>query len=60
MKVELAETGEALALQLVERSEPAAPVPSSLDERIKAALAAAACPLPFAEPPLPCPCHHAL
>lgn len=43
------EAGEALALQLVERSEAAASVPSSLDERITAALAAAAYPIPFAE-----------
>jgi len=49
MKIELVEAGEALALQLVERSEAAAPVPSSLDERITAALAEAASPLPFAE-----------
>jgi hypothetical protein len=49
MKIELVEAGEALALQLVERSETAAPVPSSLDERITAALAAAASPIPFAE-----------
>jgi hypothetical protein len=49
MKIELVEVGEALALQLVERSEVTAPVPSSLDERIMAALAAAASPIPFAE-----------
>jgi hypothetical protein len=49
IKIELAELGEALALQIVERSEPAQPVPSSLDERITAALAAAASPIPFAE-----------
>jgi hypothetical protein len=49
MKVELVASGEALALQLVERSEPEAPVSNSLDERITAALAAAASPLPFAE-----------
>src|SRR5262247_582702 len=49
MKIELVEAGEALALQLVERSEAAAPVPSSLDERITAALADAAAPLPFTE-----------
>jgi hypothetical protein len=46
MKIELIEAGEALALQLVERSEAAASVPSSLDERITAALAAAASPIP--------------
>jgi hypothetical protein len=49
MKIKLIEAGEALALELVERSETAAPVPSSLDERITAALAAAASPIPFAE-----------
>ena len=49
MKIELVEAGEALALQLVERSEAAAPVPCSLDERITAALADAAAPIPFAE-----------
>lgn len=49
MKLELVEAGEALALQLVERTDAAAPVPSSLDERITAALANAASPIPFAE-----------
>src|SRR5499433_1440081 len=45
MKVELVEAGEALALQLVERSETEAPAPSSLDERIAAVLTAAASPM---------------
>jgi AAA domain len=54
MKIELVEAGEALALQLVERSEATTPVPSSLDERITAALADAASPVPFAE--LRCKC----
>jgi len=49
MKIELVEAGDALALQLVERSEPAVPVPVSIDERIMAALAAAASPIPFAD-----------
>jgi hypothetical protein len=49
MKIELVEVGEALALQLVERSEPAAPAPSSLDERITAVLGTIASPMPFAE-----------
>jgi AAA domain len=49
MKIELLEAGEALALQLVERSEAVVPVPSSLDERITAALAAAPSAIPFAE-----------
>ena len=48
MKVELVEAGEALALQLVERSDTEPTAPSSLDERITAALAAASS-LPFAE-----------
>jgi RecA-family ATPase len=49
MKIELAQTGEALALQLVAPGEPATPTPSTLDERITSALAAAPTPLPFAE-----------
>jgi len=50
MKIELVEAGEALALHIAERCEaPPPPMPSSLDERIAAALAAAASPLPFAE-----------
>jgi len=49
MKIALVEAGEALALQLVERSETEAPAPSSLDDRITAALAAATSPLPFAQ-----------
>jgi hypothetical protein len=49
MKIELVEAGEALALQLVECRDAAAPVPSSLDERITAALGNAASPIPFAE-----------
>src|SRR5262245_7977538 len=49
MRIELIEAGEALALQLVERSEPTAPAPSSLDERITAALTNAASPIPFVE-----------
>jgi hypothetical protein len=49
MKLELVETGEALALHLVERGESAAPVPSTLDEPITAALANASSPIPFAE-----------
>ena len=49
MKIELVEAGEALALQLVERSDTEPPAPSSLDERITATLAAAASPIPFAD-----------
>jgi RecA-family ATPase len=49
IKIELAQSGEALALQLVAPGEPAIPVPSTLDERITSALAEAASPLPFGE-----------
>jgi hypothetical protein len=49
MKIELVEAGEALALQVVDRSDPPAPVATSLDERITVALAAAPSPIPFAE-----------
>jgi len=49
MRIELLEAGEALALHLADRSEPATAAPSSLDERIAAALADAASPLPFGE-----------
>jgi hypothetical protein len=49
MRIELVEAAEALALQVADRSEPATPAPSSLDERIASALADAAFPLPFGE-----------
>ena len=49
MKIALVEAGEALALQLVERNDDPAPVATSLNERITAALAAAASPMAFAE-----------
>jgi hypothetical protein len=49
MKVELVASGEALALQLVERSDTEPPAPTSLDERIMTALATAPSPIPFAE-----------
>ena len=39
----------ALALEVVDRRDPATPPPSSLDERITATLAGAAAALPFAE-----------
>ena len=48
MKIELVQSGEALALEVVDRSETTTPVLRSLDERITSALAAAS-PLPFAE-----------
>jgi AAA domain len=49
IRIELVEAAEALALQVADRSEPATPAPSSLDERIASALADAAAPLPFGE-----------
>jgi hypothetical protein len=50
MRVELVEAGDALALQVADnRSDPAPPAPSTLDERIVAVLAEAASPLPFGE-----------
>jgi RecA-family ATPase len=49
MKVELAQAGEALALQVVDQPHPAKPVPRSLDERITMALGTTASALPFAE-----------
>src|SRR5262249_2712012 len=49
MKLELAERGEALALQVLDQPAPSKPTPRSLDERITAALSGAAAPLPFAE-----------
>jgi RecA-family ATPase len=49
MKIALVEAGEALALQLVERNDDLAPAATSLDERITAALAAAASPMAFAK-----------
>jgi len=49
IRIELVEAGEALALRVPDRSEPATVAPSSLDERIASALADAASPLPFGE-----------
>lgn len=49
IRIELVEAAKALALQVADRSEPATPAPSSLDERIASALADAASPLPFGE-----------
>ena len=45
--IELAQRGLALALEVAERSEPAAPTPNTLDDRIITALADR--PLPFLE-----------
>lgn len=47
--LELAERGDALALETVERSAPAEAPPASVDERITRALADADRPLPLAE-----------
>ena len=47
--IELAQRGTALALQVVDRRDPATPPPSSLDERITATLASADAALPFAK-----------
>jgi hypothetical protein len=47
--IELAQCGTALALEVVDRRDPATPPPSSLDERITATLAGADAALPFAE-----------
>jgi len=49
MTIELAQRGPALALEVVDRRDPATPPPSSLDERITTALAEADHPVPFAE-----------
>ena len=49
MRVELVQSGEALALQLTTDREPAPTRPSSLDERITSALADTASPIPFGE-----------
>jgi len=47
--LELAERGDALALEVVERRTPVSPEPISLNERITAVLTVAGRPLPFAE-----------
>src|SRR5580658_6195693 len=47
--IELAQRGDALALEVADRGEPVTSAPSSLDERITATLAGADAPLPFAE-----------
>jgi hypothetical protein len=47
--IELAQRGTALALEVIDRRDPATPPPSSLDERITATLAGADAALPFAE-----------
>ena len=47
--IELAQHGTALALEVIDRRDPATPPPSSLDERITATLAGADAALPFAK-----------
>jgi hypothetical protein len=47
MTIELAQRGDALALEVVDRRDPVTPAPTSLDERIVSALADR--PLPFTE-----------
>lgn len=46
--LELAQRGDALALEVIDRHAPAASAPSSLDERITTAIAEAGTALPFA------------
>ena len=49
LSLELAQRGDALALEVIERGAPPDPAPSSIDERITTALAAADRPLPITE-----------
>ena len=49
LTIELAQRGDALALEVADRREPVTPVPSTLDERILAILAEADQPVPFAD-----------
>ena len=49
LAIELAQRGDALALEVADRREPVTPAPSSLDDRILAILADADQPIPFAE-----------
>ena len=49
LTIELAQRGDALALEVADRREPVTPAPSSLDDRIIAALAEADRPLPFVD-----------
>jgi len=49
LTIELAQRGDALALEVADRREPMTPAPSSLDDRILAILADADHPIPFAE-----------
>jgi AAA domain len=49
LTIELAQRGDALALEVADRREAVTPAPTSLDERIIAILAEADQPVPFAE-----------
>ena len=49
LAIELAQRGDALALEVADRREPVTPAPSSLDDRILAFLAETDQPIPFAE-----------
>ena len=49
LTIELAQRGDALALEVADRRDPVTPAPSSLDDRILAILANADQPVPFAE-----------
>ena len=49
LAIELAQRGDALALEVVDRRQPVDPTPTSLDDRILAVLAEADQPVPFAE-----------
>ena len=49
LTIELAQRGDALALEVADRREHVTPAPSSLDDRILAILADADQPIPFAE-----------
>jgi hypothetical protein len=49
MRIELAQRGDALALEVVEHPATMTPAPTSLDDRVMAALADAERALPFAK-----------
>ena len=49
LTIELAQRGDALALEVADRRDPVTPAPSSLDDRILAILAETDQPIPFAE-----------
>ena len=49
IRIELAQRGDALALEVADRREPATPAPTTLDDRIVTALAEADRVLPFTQ-----------